>query len=88
MPGGTERGGKEMLAACAKGIAVLCKRHGSRRKACAAPDVQMGLVWRLVAMTGGITDWQDLLPGKDPSGATYGIGPKGQMPLGHKVIQI
>lgn len=41
----------------AKGIAVLCKRHGSQRKACAVPDVQMGLVWRLVAMTGGRTDW-------------------------------
>lgn len=48
----------------AKGIAVLCKRHGSQMKACAVPAVQMGLVWSLVALTGGIT-------GKVPSGATY-----------------
>lgn len=41
----------------AKGIAVLCGRHGSQRKMCAVPDVQMGLVWRLVAVTGAIADW-------------------------------
>lgn len=40
------------------------------RRGGAIPAVQMGLVWCLVAMAGGISAWEDLLMGRGPYGST------------------
>lgn len=65
-----------MRVACCKGDCHVMQKAWIPEEACAVLAVQMGLVWSLVAMTGGVSAWKDLLPGKEPYGATYAYRPQ------------
>lgn len=59
-----------MHVACCRGNRCIMQKERIPEEGGAIPAVQMGLVWCLVAMTGGISAWEDLLMGREPYGST------------------